>query len=122
MRAFNFLKCISTGFLLAIIVFFIQKNRGFGLFHCLSDACFSSGVMLSGVGGLLFAASRGVFDLMFYSVHSLFTITFRREQRGSLAEYTAERQEKRRDFKELIVTGVVFIVLSVIFLIAGGKE
>lgn len=117
MKAFDILKCLFSGLLLAFIVFIIQRDRGFGLFHCLSDACFSSGVLLAGAGGLLFAASKGVFDLMFYSVHSLFTVTFRRDRRESFAEYTAERREKRRDFKALLITGAVFILLSVIFLI-----
>ena len=117
MKAFDFLKCASLGLLLAFIVFIIQKDRGFGLFHCLSDACFSSGVLLAGSGGLLFAASKGVFDIMFYSVYSLFTVTFRRKPGGSLAEYTAGRQERRRDFKSLLIIGTVFIIFSLIFLL-----
>ena len=116
MKTFNFLKCVFSGLLLALIVFFIQKDRGFGLFHCLSDACFTSGLLLAGAGGLLFAASRGVFDLMFYSVHSLFTITFRSEQRISLAEYKAEKQDKRKDFFAPLITGAAFILLSIVFL------
>ncbi len=122
MRAYDILKCVFSGLLLALIVFIIQKDRGFGLFHCLSDACFSSGVMLAGAGGLLFAASKGVFDLMFYSVNSLFTVTFRRERSGSFAEYTAEKQEKRKDFRALLITGAVFILLSVIFLMIDGAS
>ncbi len=117
MKTFNILKCVFSGLLFSVIVFFIQRGRGFGLFHCLSDACFSSGVMLAGTGGLLFAAKRGVFDLMFYSVHSLFTITFKRERRESFPEYKANRRDKETDFWTPIITGAVLILLSIVFLI-----
>ena len=116
MKAFDILKAFIYGLFLAVIVFLIQKDRGFGLLHCLSDACFVPGVLLGGSGGLLFVSSRGVFDMMFYGVHSLFTVTFRRERRESYIEYAAGSRERRRDFRPLLITGAVFIILSVIFL------
>lgn len=116
MKAFDILKAFVYGLFFAIIVFLIQKDRGFGLLHCLSDACFVPGVLLGGSGVLLFVSSRGVFDMMFYSVQSLFTVTFRRERRESYIDYTEKRREGRRDFRALLIAGAFFIVLSVIFL------
>ena len=117
MKTADIARCIISGILIALLVFIIQRGRGFGIFHCLSDACFSSGVLMAGAGGLLFAASKGFFDIMFYSVHSLFTVTFRRARTEDPVEYIKKRNEKRAGFLPELVTGLFFILLSVFFLI-----
>ena len=120
MKLSEIIRSLLSGILISFLVFFLQQGRGYDVFHCLCDAFFVSGVLLAGIGGLLFVSSKGVFDLAFYSVRSLFTITFRKERSESPSEYIERKRDERRNWKPQLFTGLIFILLSVVFLLYGG--
>ena len=100
--------------------FAADMKTAFGL---LSDGFMVSGLILAGLGGLSYAASKGAYDAFGYaftrfSLHSLFTTrqTYRRPE--SFYEYKRQREEKHRPWSPaMLITGLCALALSALCLI-----
>ncbi len=95
------------------------------IMRLLSDAFFVPGVILAGVGLLVFATNGGVFDMLAYSM-ILFVNLFRRNVQDrkyrDFYEYReAKKDRKRKSLAFLLVVGLFYIALAALFLILYGQ-
>ncbi len=76
----------------------------------LSDACLLPGVILLGVGGLLFVSGTGMFDIISYTLMSI-------TGGGGVGyyEYKCERKSRKRNPAPTLFVGVGFLILSIVF-------
>lgn len=79
----------------------------------LSDCFTVSGTLLSGVGGLLWIAEHGVFDMLFYGAASLIG-TGKRE---GFLEYRTRQEKKRAEYRRTLLVGVIFLFIGIILCI-----
>ena len=91
-------------------------------FGTLSDSCLIVGVMLSGVGGLDFAASRGAYDSLGYvvsrfSLHSLLPTGKKDAKADTLYDYKTQKDRKGRTWSPpILVSGLAALAMSAVFL------
>ena len=87
---------------------------------CLSDGCFVAGLMLTGVGVLVWVSSTGFFDIFSYAMRSLlvlFTPLRSPEKHERFIDYKTRRAEKRRPAQWfLLIVGVVYLALAAVFM------
>ncbi|NLE68677.1 MAG: DUF3899 domain-containing protein [Clostridiales bacterium] len=86
----------------------------------LSDAFFVPGVLFAGIGGLIFVAGNGIFDMLNFGVKKvLLLIRSEKHQKAFPRTYYDYLQRKnRRDnkgFGHLLIIGGVFLALSALF-------
>ena len=95
--------------------FSADMKTAFGL---LSDGLMVSGMILAGIGGLSYAASKGAYDAFGYafsrfSLHSLFTTRQTYKSPESFYEYKSQKNENRRPWSPvLLITGLGALALS----------
>lgn len=93
--------------------------EGSVLYQVLSDAFLVSGSLLAGVGLLVFAANRGTFHMLSYAVIRIFDLfrpNARNEKYRDYYEYKkAKMDSKSRPVAYLLLVGLGFLALSVIF-------
>lgn len=86
----------------------------------LSDAFLLPGAILAGVGLLIFASNGGVFDMLAFAALMFFNL-FRRDMSKrkykDFYEYREAKKGKHRDMAFMLIVGLVYIAVSVIFLI-----
>ncbi len=96
-------------------------NDGKQVLRILSDAFFVPGVILAGVGLLIFASNGGAFDMLSYAFIRFFDL-FRRDVRNKkykdFYEYREAKKDKKRGMAFMLIVGVIFIALAGIMLIA----
>ena len=83
-----------------------------------NDAFFASGALFVAIGGLSFVSYFGAFDIFAYSF-SLFNPNRRYKD---LYEYSTAKNEKRKSkivfpFMPYIVVGIVYIIVSLFFIV-----
>lgn len=89
------------------------------IFGVLSNSFLVSGVILSGLGLIIFAGNGGTFDMLSYAVIRLFDL-FKRNVKGRYKDFCAYRGAKKGGKLKtsfMLFVGLAFIALSVIFLI-----
>lgn len=79
-----------------------------------SDACFFTGVMLAGIGLLVFVSGEGAFDMLAYAVKLGFTLLFRTEHE-SYIDYKMRKAAKKTAYGFLLLTGIVFLLAAGLF-------
>ena len=89
----------------------------------LCDSFFVAGVVLTCAGLLIFVSNGGVFDIFAYGFH-MFINLFRRDvtkrKYRTYYDYKEAKKEARKEKKGmgfLLIVGIIFIVISVCFLI-----
>lgn len=87
----------------------------------LSDACLAVGVVLFGVGLLIFCANHGAFDMLVWGLKSglarLIPGLATKFGKKTYAEYKEERDDRKKPFVFMLLVGLCFIVLAVLFVI-----
>ena len=118
---------ITTG-VCAILVFLIVTVRGifsegletYKVFHYLTDAFFAVGVVCAGIGLLLFASNGGAFDLLVYGISRFFSMFKKDPNKVKYHTYydyhIAKAERKKTAFLYLVIVGLVFVALSLLFL------
>lgn len=95
------------------------------IMRLLSDAFFVPGVVLAGVGLLVFATNGGVFDMLVYSVILFFNLFRRNVQDRKYRDFyeyrEAKKDRKRRSLAFLLIVGLLYIALAALFLILYGQ-
>ena len=88
--------------------------------HILSDAFFVPGILLCCVGLLVFVTNGGVFDMLAYGV-ILIRDGLRRDVSKrtykTFYDYKQSRKDKKRGMAFLLIVGLVYVAVSVGFLI-----
>lgn len=86
----------------------------------LSDGFFVAGVMLTGVGILVWVSTKGFFDMFSYAIHSipvLFTAIKRPEEHTHYYDFKETREANRKKpLYFLMIVGAGFLLLSAICL------
>ena len=101
----------------------VARLRGFDLANSLalnarylSDGCFVVGLILTGLGVLVWISTTGFFDMMAYGVQSLlvlFSILKSPKEHPSFYDYKQMRDAKRNKPRfGMLLTGIVFILVS----------
>ena len=84
----------------------------------LSDAFFVPGVLLLGVGTLLFASNGGAFDMLAFGIMKLFDL-FKRDltkvKYRTFYDYRQAQKDKKRTFDYLLIVGAAMVVVASVF-------
>lgn len=119
----SFWKYFITLFvgLLGVVGILVSKNffaqtELVNVFHILCDAFFVVGVVMSGMGLLIFTSNEGTFDMMIYGVRSFFDL-FRKnasKKYPTFYDYRTSREDKKLKFGFLLICGVFFLAVSMV--------
>ena len=123
-KALPYIITAVVGLAIFIVVICAKTiwNAGetYAVMQILSDACFVPGVLLAGVGLIIFASNGGAFDMLAYAVIKFIDL-FKRDPRNKkyrdFYEYREAKKDKKRGMAFMLIVGAVFIVLASIFLI-----
>lgn len=86
----------------------------------LSDAFFVSGVILAGVGLIIFASNGGAFDMLGFAVilfFNLFRKDVNKRKYKDFYEYREAKKDRKHRMAFMLIVGLIFIAIAVIFLI-----
>ena len=91
----------------------------------LADAFFASGVLVFGIGGLVFASQEGVFDGLNYSIRQLwwfFQVRNRGDKHETFRDFKKRLSEKpKARFGHLMIAGLVMLLIAVVLIIRFMK-
>ena len=91
----------------------------------LCDAFFIPAVFITSFGGLVCASNGGTFDMISYGVQRLFGLLQKdvtKVKHRTFHDYREERQKKNRSFGYLLVVGLAFLLVSIVFLIIYSNQ
>ena len=123
-KALPYIITAVVGIIMFIVIICIKKiwNEGetYEVMRMLSDACFVPGVLIAGMGLIVFASNGGVFDMLAYGMIRFFDL-FKRDPRNKkykdFYEYREAKKDRKRGMAFMLIVGAVFILFAVIFLI-----
>lgn len=120
---YKYLITVAVGLVIAFLallardVFHLTATVDFMKAFC--DAFFVSGVVITCVGGLVFVSNGGVFDMIAYGVRTFFE-SFKRNvtdrKYRTYYDYKESKKDRKTSFGYLLIVGVIFIVVSLVFL------
>ena len=118
-RLSEFIKNLLAGAAVAVLVFSLGMSRGYTILRCFTDAWFVAAVLLLGLSGIKAAVNDGSFDTMGYSMKTFFGIHFggSKYKDEDIMEYKERKAEKRKPVINLLLTGSIFLVLALLFLV-----
>lgn len=97
-----------------------ERESAQGVMQILSDAFLIPGVIIGGVGLLVFASNGGAYDMLGYAMLMFFNL-FRRDvnkrKYKDFYEYRQSKKDRKHGFAFMLIVGVVFIAVAVVFLI-----
>ena len=119
----KYLITFGVGAILSLIVMnskdlFTQTDLA-TIYHILSDSFFVSGVLLGGLGLLVFVSNEGVFDILVFGTKQFFGF-FRKDKEQKYAdfyEYKEAKAQRKLKFGSILVCGAFFILLAVVMLL-----
>lgn len=120
---YKYLITAAFGAVLAFIVLLIKDvfhlSQTVDVMKALCDGFFISGVLIACFGGLVFASNGGVFDMITYGVKNLFWL-FKKNPADrkykDFYEYREAMKEKKRSYGYMVIVGLAYIAVSLIFL------
>jgi hypothetical protein len=115
---------VCTGAVIATAVAILGWTRGHSWLRMLCDGCFVAAVMLLGSGGLKFARNQGTFDMMGYSMKSVFHLHFPfakmnsplEEREEDFMDYKERKKAQRKPAGDLLWSGLIYLIASAVFL------
>ena len=127
-RAVPYIVSATVGIVIFITIICAKKiwnaDETYETMQILSDACFVPGVLLAGMGLIIFASNGGVFDMLAYGMIRFFDL-FRKDPRNKkykdFYEYREAKKGRKRSVAFMLIVGCAFIALAVIFLIVYEK-
>ncbi len=119
----KYLITFGVGFFLSFLVMYSKNLFGTTdpatIFHILSDSFMVAGVMLGGLGLLVFVSNEGVFDILIFGTKQFFGF-FRKaktQKFADLYEYKEAKAQKKLKFGSILVCGAFFLIASAVMLI-----
>ena len=113
---------LAGGAVIGVVAVVLELELGYPLIHLLSDGFFVAAVMLLGIGGITAARNAGCFDLMGYSMKTLFGMMTPGSRLGdpnereTFLDYREKKAEKRRSPTPMLLAGVIYLILAGIML------
>lgn len=105
-------------FLILIVKDIFNQDTTKEIMHILADAFFVPGVVMICTGLLVFTSNEGTFDMLAYGVTKLIDL-FRsdatRNKHKSFYDYSVAKHEEKSRFGHLLIIGLAFLGLSIIF-------
>ena len=100
---------------------FSQKNA-VELIRVICDSFFLTGFFALSLGGLIVCSSKGAFDALSYLVYSFFVnhnwSKTKFKDKKTYIEYVQEKREKSNSAPSyLLLVGLIYIAISIVFLI-----
>ena len=88
------------------------------VFHILCDAFFASGIVIFAAGVLVFSSNEGTFDIFVYGVSSFVDMFPKKRMKkyNTFFDYRESREDLKLPFGFLLLTGAVFIAVSLVML------
>ena len=114
---------LILGLVIAVLIFFLRFSSGYSLLHLLSDCTFVPAVILLGMGGLRFCTNSGSLDMLGYGFSTLRN-TLRNVgkmdggPKETYFDYTQRVAEERKPCGHYLISGLVFLVISIGFVAA----
>ena len=116
---------VCTGAVIATAVAILGWTRGHSVLRLLCDGCFVAAVVLLGSGGLKFARNQGTFDMMTYSLKSVFHLHYPfskmnsplEEREEDFVDYKERKRVTRKSSAELLWAGLFYLIAAVLFLV-----
>lgn len=123
-KALPYIISSVTGILIFVLIICVNKiwdqSNTKSVMQVLSDAAFVPGVILAGFGLIVFASNGGVFDMLSYGFIRFFDL-FKKDCRNNkykdYYEYSQSKKDRKRGMAFLLIVGLAFIMLSVVFFI-----
>ena len=122
----TFVKYLITFGVGAFLSFLVMNSKDLfaqtdpaTIYHILTDSFIVAGVLLGGLGLLVFVSNEGVFDIIVFGTKQFWGF-FRKKKDQKYAdfyEYKESRAQKKLKFGSILVCGTFYILLSVIMLI-----
>lgn len=117
----SFLGNLLLGFSIAMLVIIIKWNEDTGIVHKLCDGFFVAAAMLLGLAGLKFARNGGTFDMMMWGIDSALRMTFpwvmKERKDVDFVAFKERKKEIRQNARAELLSGLVFLALTLIFLV-----
>ncbi len=114
-----FLKDLLIGAVVTALVFGLGLYREYGLLRCFCDGFFVTAVFQMGVGVIVLARNKGSFDAVGFGLRSVLQTHFPSFANGEKEDIMAYRERKslaRKSATPLLLSGSVYLALSLIFL------
>ena len=113
----------AIGVVIAAVVVAIEWQYGYSIPRLLTDGFFVAAVILLGLGGIIFAANGGTFDMMGYSMKSFLGIVIPGTRLGdphdgeSFLDYKERKAEKRKSPTALLAAGCFHLAVSMLMMV-----
>ena len=114
---------VLIGLVIAAVVVAIEWQYGYPVFHLLTDGFFVAAVVLLGIGGITLAKNAGCFDIMGYSMKSLFGVVIPGARLAdphdneTFLDYKERKAEKRKSPASMLIAGGIHLAVAVVMLI-----
>lgn len=122
-KSIKYFITVGCGLIIALLVAMssdlFSQTQAFIIFRILSDSCLVAGVLITGMGLLLFVSNEGAFDGITYGFKVLFQMFKPKVKpvKESYYDYRVARGRNKLAFGFLVICGSAFLVLSIIFTI-----
>ena len=85
----------------------------------LNNSTFVTAVLFTGFGLLIFASNEGTFDMLVYGMQSFFGLFRSKANRryDSFADYREQKAKEKISNGFILITGLTFLILSIILFI-----
>lgn len=117
----TFIICLAIAIPYSIVTFktYASPQKEF-VEYCvaISDGCFFAGVIVGGIGLLVYISGEGFFDMITYGVNIILkSFSKKNTQRESFYDYKVRRNNERGEAKIwfIAVVGLVFVILAILF-------
>ena len=118
----KYLITLLAGFGVAALVMvskdIFSQTEAVAVFHILTDAFFTVGVLMTGTGLLVFSANEGSFDMLAYGISSFLDLFRKTSQKkyDTFFDYRESRVDKKIRFGFLLICGLFFLAVSLVLL------
>ena len=127
-KALPYIITAAIGLLITVIILCAKdvwhQTNSQVVMQILSDAFFAPGVILAGVGLIIFASNGGAFDMLAYAVRLFFDL-FRRDlntrKYKDFYEYRQAKKDKKRDMGFMLIVGLAMIAIAAVFIIVYDR-
>lgn len=109
------LTYLAAGAALAAAVCALNVSRDYGWSRSVCDGLFVAAVILLGLGTIRAVCNRGAFDVAGYGLRMAVELALpilRREEKEDIHQYRARKEAERRSPAGLLLTGAIYLVLS----------
>lgn len=120
-------KILITAVIASVMAFLVMLARNifavtetYEIMKALCDGFFVAGILVLSFGLLVVASNGGTFDMVKYGVFSLFAVFMKdvtKRKYRTFYDYRKAMQENKRSFSYLIIVGVAFMIIAVVFLL-----